>query len=281
MDVDNELEGTLLRQFSSLGTTDKEVLVHEFQKLIGPNQLSSEGCGFFLDMNNWNLQAAVCAYYDFDQPNLTNIRLPVMSFVRDVTIGEGEAVPPNTKFIKTWRIKNIGDESWPPGCNLRYCCGDNLSNTDRAIVNTLDPGQEADVSIEMASPATTGVYQSQWRMSTPTGLYFGEVIWVIITVDEGGLLGVTQQLSSFGKTDFVHNNIPQNIPNPFASPVKFDLATSSPLISPNSSIVAQHGSPLPSQPSPSAPAASPVAVRSLFNVEGERPREDNADFDMT
>lgn len=53
MDVDNELEGTLLRQFSSLGTTDKEVLVHEFQKLIGPNQLSSEGCGFFLDMNNW------------------------------------------------------------------------------------------------------------------------------------------------------------------------------------------------------------------------------------
>jgi hypothetical protein len=54
------------------------------------------------------LQAAVCAYYDFDQPSLTNIRLPVMSFVRDITIGEGEAVPPSTKFIKTWRIKNIG-----------------------------------------------------------------------------------------------------------------------------------------------------------------------------
>ena len=31
-----------------------------------------------------------------------------MSFVRDITIGEGEAVPPSTKFIKTWRIKNIG-----------------------------------------------------------------------------------------------------------------------------------------------------------------------------
>lgn len=54
------------------------------------------------------MQAAVCAYYDFDQPSLTNIRLPVMSFVRDITIGEGEAVPPSTKFIKTWRIKNIG-----------------------------------------------------------------------------------------------------------------------------------------------------------------------------
>ena len=53
MDVDNELEGNLLRQFSSLGTTDKEVLIAEFQKLLGPNQLSPEGCGFFLDMNNW------------------------------------------------------------------------------------------------------------------------------------------------------------------------------------------------------------------------------------
>ncbi|XP_052064894.1 protein ILRUN-like [Mytilus californianus] len=283
MDVDNELDGNLLRQFSSLGTTDKEVLISEFQKLLGPNQLSPEGCGFFLDMNNWNLQAAVCAYYDFDQPSLTNIRLPVMCFVKDVTIGEGEAVPPSTKFIKTWRIKNIGEDAWPPGCNLRYCCGDNLSNTDRAIVNMLVPGQEADVSVEMESPAATGVFQSQWRMSTPTGLFFGEVIWVIITVDEGGLLGVTQQLSSFGKSDFVHSNIPQNLPNPFASPIKLDLTTSSPLISPNSSIIAQHGSPLMSQPSPTVPTSSPVPVRALFNnfVESENHREDNKDSDMS
>lgn len=73
-----------------------------------------------------------------------------------------------------------GDEAWPPGCNLRYCCGDNLSNTDRAIVSILEPGQEADVSVEMASPATTGVYQSQWRMSTPTGLFFGGEYLIII-----------------------------------------------------------------------------------------------------
>lgn len=32
-----------------------------------------------------------------------------MSFVRDVTIGEGEAVPPNMKFVKTWKIQNPGE----------------------------------------------------------------------------------------------------------------------------------------------------------------------------
>ena len=53
MDVDNELEGKLLQQFSSMGTTDKEALISEFQKLLEPNQLNPAGCAFFLDMNNW------------------------------------------------------------------------------------------------------------------------------------------------------------------------------------------------------------------------------------
>ena len=29
--------------------------------------------------------------------------------MNDVTIGEGEAVPPNTTFIKTWRLGNPGN----------------------------------------------------------------------------------------------------------------------------------------------------------------------------
>ena len=52
MDVDNDLDQQLVLQFSSMGTTDKEVLITEFQKLSG-NQLNPEGCAFFLDMNNW------------------------------------------------------------------------------------------------------------------------------------------------------------------------------------------------------------------------------------
>ena len=64
-----------------------------------------------------NLQAAICSYYDFEQPN---IKLPSMSFIRDVTIGEGESIPPNTQFTKTWRLQNSG-KSFPGleiGCNF-------------------------------------------------------------------------------------------------------------------------------------------------------------------
>lgn len=53
-----------------------------------------------------NLQAAIGAYYDFESPN---VAAPCMSFVRDVTIGEGESVPPDTPFTKTWRIQNTGE----------------------------------------------------------------------------------------------------------------------------------------------------------------------------
>uniref|UniRef100_A0A3B3C0B0 Inflammation and lipid regulator with UBA-like and NBR1-like domains n=1 Tax=Oryzias melastigma TaxID=30732 RepID=A0A3B3C0B0_ORYME len=147
MDVDAEL----MQKFSCMGTTDKDVLISEFQRLLG-FQLNPAGCAFFLDMTNWNLQAAIGAYYDFESPN---VNTPAMSFVEDVTIGEGESVPPDTPFTKTWRIQNT------------------------------------------------------------------DVIWVILSVEVGGLLGVTQQLSSF-ETEF--NTQPQrNVEgdfNPFASPQK-------------------------------------------------------------
>ena len=52
-------------------------------------------------------QAAVGAYYDFNSSQSVE-KLPNMEFLQDITVGEGEAVPPSTRFIKTWRLKNNG-----------------------------------------------------------------------------------------------------------------------------------------------------------------------------
>ena len=95
---------------------------------------------------------------------------------------------------------------------------------------------------------------------------------MIVTVAEGGLLGVTQQLSKFGN-DFIHNSVPQDnsISNPFASPTKSPREASDFGVSPNS-IVAHPGSPLLTQLSPS-PTQNPyhtdintTTARSLFPV---------------
>ncbi|XP_041367694.1 protein ILRUN-like [Gigantopelta aegis] len=268
VDIDNDLDGKLLQQFSSMGTQDRDVLISEFQKLLN-NDLNPSCCSFFLDMNNWNLQAAICSYYDFEQPSST---LPRMMFVSDVTIGEGESIPPNTTFIKTWRIKNGGLETWPPGCCLKFCNGDTMSHVDRVMVDALEPSQMTDVSIQMTSPATKGVYQGQWRMSTPTGVAFGDVIWVIITVDESGLLGVTQQLSRIGN-EFVNRIPPQTVLNPFASPDKLPEAVqSSP--SPSSSIIVNPGSPV-NDLSPAAEGAA--SSKWLFQSSVRSPSQQQID----
>nr|XP_008520950.1 PREDICTED: uncharacterized protein C6orf106 homolog [Equus przewalskii] len=167
MDVD--LDPELMQKFSCLGTTDKDVLISEFQRLLG-FQLNPAGCAFFLDMTNWNLQAAIGAYYDFESPN---INVPSMSFVEDVTIGEGESIPPDTQFIKTWRIQNSGTEAWPPGVCLKYVGGDQFGHVNMVMVRSLEPQEIADVSVQMCSPSRAGMYQGQWRMCTATGLYYG------------------------------------------------------------------------------------------------------------
>lgn len=55
-----------------------------------------------------NLNTALWAYYEYDAPLDALQNAPQMKFLCDITIGEGESVAPNTKFVKTWRIKNIG-----------------------------------------------------------------------------------------------------------------------------------------------------------------------------
>ncbi|RWS12850.1 hypothetical protein B4U79_08434 [Dinothrombium tinctorium] len=213
----NDIGAELLQRFQCLGTQDKDVLIREFQRFLPPNQLSSEGCAFFLDMNNWNLQQAICAYFDLDAPkDFGQSSLPSMTFVKDVTIGEGEEVPPNTRFTKTWRIQNSGNERWPMGCVLRFVAGDQMTSCERVILDPLEPGHMTDVSVEMLSPSKAGIYQGQWRISTATGQYFGEVIWVILTVAEGGVLGLTQQMDSFHSLGSPVKSVNETL-NPFAS----------------------------------------------------------------
>lgn len=189
MDTDNELDQHLLHQFSCLGTTDKEDLVKQLQRLLAGSQLNEATARFFLDMNNWNLQAAMCSYFDFESP----FKPPCMSLLCDNTVGEGESVPPDTKFTKSWRVQNSGDEAWPDGITLRHMEGVRFG-VCRIPVPALAPNESAELSVELTSPSTSGTFHSTWMMMTSTGHYFGDTIWVIITVDESGTLAITQQL---------------------------------------------------------------------------------------
>ena len=48
-----------------------------------------------------------------------------------------------------------------------------MGSCERVMVNALQPGAVTDVSVQMQSPASTGIFQGQWRMQSGTGLFFG------------------------------------------------------------------------------------------------------------
>lgn len=52
MDVDEDLDAGLLRQFNCLNTNDKEALMRQLQNLIGVH-LNEQTARFYLDMTDW------------------------------------------------------------------------------------------------------------------------------------------------------------------------------------------------------------------------------------
>jgi hypothetical protein len=89
--------------------------------------------------------------------------------VCDITIGEGEAVPPEQTFQKTWRLRNSGSQAWPENCTLNFVQGDRLNAPSFVSVPPLDPGDIVDVSVNMIAPGTPGTYCGSWRLCSNDG----------------------------------------------------------------------------------------------------------------
>jgi len=211
--------GCLVEQFGSLQTVDQSDLVRQMQRLVsdgsGQSQpLSEEYAKFYLEMSNWNVHQAVGNFFDLGGGGAAG-RLPLpisdaaagpappclsMTLVRDTTVGEGESVPPSTNFTKTWSVCNTGPDPWPADTVLKFASGTDLSvsrlSMTGAVVSVpaLGQGQQTEISLGMRSPDTAGIYESRWRMwSVATG-FFGDTIWVIITVETTGTMALTQQM---------------------------------------------------------------------------------------
>lgn len=179
MDIDSEpmssstgmsnLDEDLMERLRSITTSNREDLIAQFRSTTNA-VLTDEGCAFFLEMSNWNLNEAILAYYDAEMPT---DKVPQMRFIADVTVGEGEAVPPNTRFVKTWRVENCGQEQWPNNCSLRFVNGDRLQDRDEIYVGSLVPGEQTNISVDIVSPSMSKIIRSQWRLFTPAGVPFG------------------------------------------------------------------------------------------------------------
>lgn len=194
----DDIEQNFLTQFSSMVTTDKEELVRQFQS-IGEN-VNCSTATFFLDMTNWNLQAAVGCYFDVMAQN----RQPSMKLLNDITVGKGEKLTPSTAIKLTWLLQNNGEIAWPNGSYISLRRNPSMMQENfplsyedlKYVVPSVAPNDTVTVSVQLVSPSTEGFFETVWSIYTPNGTSFGENITSRIEVSLYGTMSVTQQASS-------------------------------------------------------------------------------------
>lgn len=101
----------------------------------------------------------------------------------DVTIPDGSVMTPGQEFLKTWKVRNIGDCVWGAGYTIVYGGYNNkMSGVPAALPTTVTSGQDVEISVQFKAPTKAGEYLSAWRMANPRGYAFGQFFFVKIIV---------------------------------------------------------------------------------------------------
>jgi len=110
-------------------------------------------------------------------------------FMKDVTIPDGTAIPVNTTFVKTWRVKNIGKVVWKDRYLKRVTPpSDQLCSSPAMVpIPETSPGETVDISVTFTTPHLPGSCRTDWKSADENGnLHFPEMhgLFSIVTVTE-------------------------------------------------------------------------------------------------
>ncbi|MDX9991130.1 MAG: NBR1-Ig-like domain-containing protein [Anaerolineales bacterium] len=103
-------------------------------------------------------------------------------FVADISVADGAQIEAGKKFVKTWKVKNIGSCNWTTTYTLRYGYSDRMAGRDSYLREVILPGQEAEISLELTAPTKPGSYRGYWVLFDNNGYSFGQYLSVIINV---------------------------------------------------------------------------------------------------
>ena len=119
-----------------------------------------------------------------------------MRFVSDVTIPDNTPMTPGQTFTKTWKVKNTGSCAWDAGFKFAFTGGDAMSGATYTLPSAVAANTEATLSVAMTAPNNkTGAIRGNWRMSTASGQFFGDEIYVLIVI--GGATATKTPATSY------------------------------------------------------------------------------------
>ena len=88
-----------------------------------------------------------------------------LAWVSDVTIPDDTVMASGAKFVKTWRVKNNGTCAFSGTLNF-VGKGNQMGGQSPTALPKIEAGQQADVSIDLTTPAQAGDYYSTWQPRT-------------------------------------------------------------------------------------------------------------------
>jgi hypothetical protein len=88
-------------------------------------------------------------------------------------------------FTKTWKVKNSGSCAWDAGFKFAFTGGDAMGGTTYTVPSSVAAGAVTDISVAMTAPNKSGTVRGNWRMSTTSGQFFGDEVYVQVVVGGG------------------------------------------------------------------------------------------------
>jgi uncharacterized protein YkwD len=108
------------------------------------------------------------------------------SFVSDVTIPDNSTVAAGSEFTKTWRVRNAGTCIWWAGYTLTHYSENAMSAPASVPLPVTNPGESADISVDLIAPSVAGTYRGNFVIENPEGLIMqvdeDSRLWLIINV---------------------------------------------------------------------------------------------------
>jgi uncharacterized protein YkwD len=108
------------------------------------------------------------------------------SFVSDVTIPDNTPVTAGATFTKTWRVQNKGTCIWWSGYTLTHYSENAMSAPASVPLPVTNPGETADISVDLVAPSVAGTYRGNFVIKNPAGLIMqideDSRLWLIINV---------------------------------------------------------------------------------------------------
>jgi hypothetical protein len=132
-------------------------------------------------------------------------------FVADVTIPDGKVIAPGAAFTKTWKLQNGGTTTWTSSYSLAFASGVQMGDTTSVpLPQSVPPGAQIDISVDMVAPTQTGSYQGYWKMKNASGQFFNDSVYVLITVGNPGTTPPPTSETPAATTEPTSTGIPSN-----------------------------------------------------------------------